>query len=206
MARRMCTTQPPQASTLGTDHITDLWGDFTMHFRMPAALGIAGLLALLAGCSSPAPPPQPTRPAVPQAASKAQPPARKLPHGVSVAPQSGGTPPGPFIIRPTYCGPFSSARRQRLGTTAHGGLVYRFANESQSVTGAPSLRVNFLRGTSVVASNVSGGSGPIAPGQSAVAEVDAVGGSGQPVAFRGCQLISYALVTAGGDQPGTYAP
>lgn len=115
--------------------------------------------------------------------------------------------PGPFRIRPLHCGHFSQALRNRLGTTAHGGLTYRFTNVSQTLTGAPNLPVNFTTGSNVQGSNVSGDITSVGPGQSGLGEVDAVGGSGENLTFTGCELMGYGVVSdASGGLPGTYAP
>lgn len=113
--------------------------------------------------------------------------------------------PGPFTITPVYCGKFSSAQQQEFGTTAKGGLIYRYANESQSLSGSPKLDVDFTSGSTVAGENVSATETTAAPGQSAEGEVDAVGDSGSDLSFTGCQINSYSVVTSGGVDPVSYA-
>lgn len=130
------------------------------------------------------------------------------PAGPAAAPTAaaGHLPPGPFTIRVLHCGKFTGAERNTLGTTAKGGLVYRYTNNSNTLTGAPNLSVNFTAGSTVVGNNVTANANPIGPRRSATGEVDAVGGSGQALRFTGCDLVSYGIVTSSGQLPGSYAP
>lgn len=179
-----------------------------------AAKTLAGLAAgvllgtVLAACSA-GPPPQrhPPPPRHPVAATQS--PAASLgnaPHNVSLAAQAASLPAGPFRITVEHCGKLTRAQRNKFGTTARGGLTYRYANVSRSLAGSPSLAVNFLAGHGLAGSNVTGNQEAVGPGQSAEGEVDAVGLSGQPITFTACQLTGYNVVTAAGDSPGTYRP
>jgi len=105
----------------------------------------------------------------------------------------------PFRIKAVKCGRFTTAERNRFSTTARAGLIFRYRNVSNSYTGSPSLTVNFRRGNTVLGSNVNGGADTpdIGPGQNALAEVDAVNGSGA-IHFTSCDLISYVLFSGGG--------
>lgn len=109
-----------------------------------------------------------------------------------------------MTITPVYCGKLSAAQRRQFGTTATGGLIYRYANHA-GMTGAAKLDVGFTNGTTVAAENYAGTLPNIASGHSAEGEVDAIGIAGQNVAFTGCELMSYALVTSSGLDPVSYA-
>ena len=117
---------------------------------------------------------------------------------------TGGMLPGPMTVTPLYCGKLSAAQRQQFGTTAAGGLIYRYANHS-GAPGAAKLDVGFTDGTTIAASNYAQSPRSIASGQSAEGEVDASGITGQGVSFTGCELMSYALVTSTGVDPVSYA-
>lgn len=122
---------------------------------------------------------------------------------------STGDPLGPFKITPLYCGKFTNAEQNQFGTTAAGGFIFRYANIKGEMTGSPNLTVNFLEGSTVVGSNVPGGSNEpnIGPGQNAETEVDAVGGSGQNLDFTRCEVGSYLVVTSQAQTlPGYWAP
>jgi hypothetical protein len=112
---------------------------------------------------------------------------------------------GPMTITPLYCGKLSAAQRQQFGTTAAGGLVYKYANHSAGVTGAAKLYVGFSDGTMVAGSNYAGKLPSVARGQSAEGEVDAIGISGQDLAFTSCEIKSYALASASEVDPVSYA-
>ncbi|HEX4091272.1 MAG TPA: hypothetical protein VHZ33_21380 [Trebonia sp.] len=122
---------------------------------------------------------------------------------VTIAPDRGLL-PGPMTITPLYCGKLSDSQRQQFETTATGGLIYEYANHS-GATAAAKLEVGFTDGTTVAGANYAVKLPSIASGQSAEAEVDATGISGQNVAFTGCELMSYALVTSTGMDPVSYA-
>lgn len=108
--------------------------------------------------------------------------------------QAKNLPPGPFRITAVSCGPYTAAQQSKFGTTAKGGLVYRYANVSNSLTGAPSLDVDFLDGNTVLGDNVTGSNAPdISPGQTAEGHVDALDGSGQSLVFTSCELMQYGL-------------
>ncbi len=65
--------------------------------------------------------------------------------------------------------------RSQFGTTAAGGLIYRYANTSSGVTGSAKLYVGFTAGGGIVGSNYAGTLPDIGPGKSGEGEVDAVG-------------------------------
>jgi hypothetical protein len=114
--------------------------------------------------------------------------------------------PGPMAITPVYCGKLSAAQQEQFGTTAAGGLIYRYANRSNTLTGAAKLFAGFTDGTTVAGENYAGSLPNIAPGQSAEGEVDAIGISGQDLKFTGCEIMSYALITTtSGVDPVSYA-
>jgi hypothetical protein len=113
--------------------------------------------------------------------------------------------PGPMKVTAVYCGSLSAAQRQRFGTTAAGGLIYKYANASDSESGSAKLYVGFTNGSGVAGSNYAGTLPAVAPGKSAEGEVDAVGIEGQDLTFTGCELLSYALVTGTGVDPVSYA-
>lgn len=113
--------------------------------------------------------------------------------------------PGPFQITPVYCGKFSAAQQSEFGTTAKGGLIYKYADESNSINGAAKLDVDFTTGSTVDGENVSADPSTITPGQSSTAEVDAVGDSGQNLSFTGCQVNSYSVILQNGIDPTSYA-
>jgi hypothetical protein len=114
--------------------------------------------------------------------------------------------PGPMAITPVYCGKLSAAQQKQFGTTAVGGLIYRYANNSDTLTGAAKLFAGFTDGTTEAGENYAGNLPDIAPGQSAEGEVDAIGIEGQDLTFTGCEVISYALVTTtSGVDPVSYA-
>jgi hypothetical protein len=119
--------------------------------------------------------------------------------------QAAGLKPGPLAITPLYCGKLSTAQQQQFGTTAAGGLVYRYANHSGTSTAGPNLYVGFTDGTSEAGANYGGNQPSVAPGQSAEGEVDAVGITNQDLTFSGCDVMSYALDTPSGVDPVSYA-
>lgn len=131
----------------------------------------------------------------------------RSPRNVTVAAGAAHLPPGPFRIVGRYCGVFTAAQRARYGTTARGGLVYTYTDTSATVTGAPNLSAEFLRDGTVAGSGFPATLTSVRPGHSATGEVDAVDAGGRPLAFTGCELVSYTVVTgAGGGPPGSYAP
>jgi hypothetical protein len=110
-----------------------------------------------------------------------------------------------MAITPVFCGKFSSAQQSEFGTTATGGFVYKFTNGS-NMTAAPNVSIDFTTGSTVDGSNVTGDLTTVAPGQNSTGEVDAVGGSGQDIAFTGCEIMSYGVTENGGSvDPETYA-
>jgi hypothetical protein len=111
---------------------------------------------------------------------------------------------GPMTITPVYCGTLSAAQQAQFGTTAAGGLIYRYANHSGEA-GAAKLYVAFTDGGTVAGENYAGTLPEIASGKSAEAEVDAIGITGQDVTFTGCELESYALEATSGVDPVSYA-
>jgi hypothetical protein len=117
---------------------------------------------------------------------------------------AGSLAPGPMTITPVYCGTLSSAQQAQFGTTATGGLIYRYANHAGEPAAAK-LYVAFTDGTSVAGENYSGTLPEIASGHSAEGEVDAIGITGQGVSFTSCQIQSYALEATSGVDPVSYA-
>jgi hypothetical protein len=117
---------------------------------------------------------------------------------------AGGMAPGPMTITPVYCGTLSSAQQAQFGTTATGGLIYRYANHAGEPAAAK-LYVAFTNGTTVAGENYSGTLPEIASGQTAEGEVDAIGITGQGVSFTSCQIQSYALEATSGVDPVSYA-
>ncbi len=111
---------------------------------------------------------------------------------------------GPMTITPVYCGTLSAAQQAQFSTTAAGGLIYRYANHSGE-TAAARLYVAFTDGTTVAGDNYAGTLAEIPSGQSAEGEVDAIGITGQGVTFTNCKVVSYALATASGVDPVSYA-
>lgn len=171
-----------------------------------AALPAVALSAVLAaGCSGAASSSQPATPSAqsPAATAKAIP-ARTVHGNITIA-APGSLAPGPFNITPVYCGKLSAAQQSQFGTNADGGLVFKYTNVSNGVTGSPDLEVNFTSGGSVAGSNVPGDPSDVAPGQSATAEVDALSKSGSDVAFNGCDIMSYTVLSDSGTTPGEYA-
>jgi hypothetical protein len=122
---------------------------------------------------------------------------------ITIAPADGMA-AGPMTITPVYCGALSAAQQARFGTTATGGLIYRFANHSGEAAAAK-LYVAFSEGSTLAGANYAGTLPVIASGASAEAEVDAVGISGQNVEFSRCKVESYALEASAGVDPVSYA-
>lgn len=113
---------------------------------------------------------------------------------------------GPMKITLVYCGKFTAAQQSQFGTTAAGGLIYRYANESNSVTAATDVSVNFTDGSTVTATNNAGASLPLTePGQDAPGEVDAVGRLRAEPLIYGYEVMSYSLVMGSGMDPVSYA-
>jgi hypothetical protein len=113
--------------------------------------------------------------------------------------------PGPMKITPVYCGKFTAAQKTQYDTRAAGGFVYKVANQSNSLTGAAKVDVDFISGTTVLAENVTANLVQVSPGLSATGEVDALGGSGDDLKFSGCEVMWYAVVTSDSVDPVTYA-
>jgi hypothetical protein len=110
-----------------------------------------------------------------------------------------------MVITPLYCGKLTTAQQAAYGTSAAAGLVYKFANHSNTLVAAPKVNVDFLSGTTVAGSNVTGQLTQVSPGQTGTGEVDALGQSGGNLSFTGCQVMSYAVVTAGSVDPVSFA-
>ena len=128
---------------------------------------------------------------------------------ITLSAQGRSLPPGPFVIKPVYCGRFTAAQQNQFGTTATGGLIYQYTNTSSTLTGAAVVQANVTEGSTVAGNNVAGAGNlsPVGPGQSATGEVDAVGGGGQNLVFTGCELMEYAVNTSSsGTLPVSYAP
>lgn len=119
--------------------------------------------------------------------------------------QAAAQQPGPFRIKPLYCGRFSAAQKNRFGTSAKAGFIYRFTDTSATFTGQPQVTVNFTTGATVDGSNVTGDSPSVSPGQNAEGEVDAVSSGGSGLTFTACAPAGYvALNQAGTEAGGTY--
>lgn len=111
-----------------------------------------------------------------------------------------------MAITPVYCGKLSASQQAQFKTTAAGGLIYRYANHSATLTGEAKVLAGFTDGTAVAGENYAGSLPAVAPGKSAEGEVDAIGISGQDLTFTGCEVMSYALVTTtSGVDPVSYA-
>jgi hypothetical protein len=112
-----------------------------------------------------------------------------------------------MTITPLYCGKLSAAQRQEFGTSAAGGLIYRYANNTGSgLSGAAKLYVAFTGASGVAGENYAGTLTSVGPGKSAEGEVDAIGITGQDLTFSGCEVLSYALAaSASGVDPVSYA-
>jgi hypothetical protein len=135
-------------------------------------LAVAGLLA--AGCGT-------THTSTPAAAAPHKPAAAAQPVLAS----------GPFKITPLLCSNhYTPAQVNQYSD--YSGLVFRYINRSTQ-TAAPVLRVNFVNGSMVAGDNVNGSIPDIAPGQSAIGEVGAVGGGGNSLHFKSCQMVSYSV-------------
>jgi hypothetical protein len=130
--------------------------------------------------------------------------AKVVDGNITIAP-AGRLLSGPMKITPVYCGKLSSAQQQQFGTSATGGLIYRYANQSATLTGAANLYVGFTDGTTVAGKNYAGTLHNVAPGKSAEGEVDAIDISGHDLSFTGCEIMSYALTTTTGLDPVSYA-
>ena len=90
------------------------------------------------------------------------------------------------------CGRYTPAQRARFGTNAVAGYVATITNESGAAMSQPQVDVNFVLGTTVDTSNVTGSTAPLAPGQSeqvAVDNVSAGGTNGNPADT--CQVTGY---------------
>jgi hypothetical protein len=109
-----------------------------------------------------------------------------------------------MTITPVYCGTLSAAQQQQFGTTATGGLIYRYTNHSGE-SAAAKLYVAFNDGSTVAGANYAGTPPKVASGLSAEGEVDAIGITGQGVTFTSCQIQSYALEATSGVDPVSYA-
>jgi hypothetical protein len=122
---------------------------------------------------------------------------------ITTAP-AGNMQQGPVKITPVYCGRLSAAQQAQFQTTASGGLIYRYANRSDSAVQAR-LFVKFTDGTTQVGANYTGTVPDLAPGQSAEDEVDATGITGQNLTFTGCDVASYTVTSSLGMDPVSYA-
>jgi hypothetical protein len=179
-----------------------------MNRAITLVLGAAGLTALAACGSVGSNSTTSIRTSAPAAAPRAAPSSASAPKtvdgNITIAP-AGSMTPGPMKVTPVYCGKFTAAQQSQYGTTAAGGFVYKFTNISNTTAAAPSVEVDFTSASTVVGSNVSGTLTPVLQGQTGTAEVDALGQSGQDLAFSGCQVMSYSLQTDAGAVPGNYA-
>jgi hypothetical protein len=141
-----------------------------------------------------------------KAAASPSPAAKPAAAGSSVVRSTAGhgLPPGPFRIAAVKCGPYTAVEKAKFGTTAKGGLIFKYTNASNSLTDAVKLDVSFMAGTSVLGENVNGQAPAVAPGQSGEAAVDATGGSGTDLTFTTCELNTYSLL--GSPAGGSFAP
>jgi hypothetical protein len=113
---------------------------------------------------------------------------------------------GPMKITALYCGKLSAAQQAQFGTTAAGGLIYKYANDgSSAISGSAKLYVGFTGAGGILGSNYAGTLPAVAPGKSAEGEVDAVDIEGRDLSFTGCEIMSYALITSTGVDPVSYA-
>jgi len=168
---------------------------------------VAALLTAVAACTATTTTTGGTsRPTVPASSAPAVPtPTPSTINGnIQIAPTSDGA--GPFKITPLHCGKLTSAEQNQFATNATSGLIYRYTNDSSTITGSPDLSVNFTTGSTVDGNNVTGDQTAITPGQSAEGEVDAVSGSGQNLGFTDCELMSYQVASSQGALPLTFAP
>ena len=176
--------------------------------RIPAA-GAALVIISLAGCATSHAAASPRHSPHPDAARSSPVPApspRVIDGNILIPAAAAALKPGPFTITPVTCGRYTPAQRSALGTTAAGGLVYRFTNTSSSLNGQPIVDVQFLDGRQVAGENTAGSSAGAGPGQAGENAVDAVGGSGQNLKFTSCQLVSYAVETGTSPEHGDFAP
>jgi hypothetical protein len=164
-----------------------------------AAAGSAGT-----GSAASPGPANPADPADPEDSAAATAKPETVAGNITIAP-AGTLKPGPFTITPLYCGKLTAAQQQQFGTTAAGGLIYRYVNGSAATNGDPKLYVAFNDGAAVAGENYGGNLPDIGAGQSAEGEVDAVGITNQDLNFTSCEVMSYALVTSSGVDPVSYA-
>jgi hypothetical protein len=169
--------------------------------KLGAMAALTGLAA--AGCGSGS--------SQPSASSSSHIVGNPAPSGSPAVPAVKG-PTGPFRIKVLTCGKYSRAQRAHFGYTGIGyssayGLIFRYTNVSESVTGYPDLTVNFTRGSTVVGSNQNASEPSVRPGQSATADVPALRSDGSSwLKFIGCDPTSYAVDGPSGIQSGVYLP
>jgi hypothetical protein len=174
--------------------------------RIPAAAAALVIISL-AGCgASHADASSPSHSAGTHSPSRTAPSPQVIHGNILIPASAAALKPGPFRIIPVHCGRYTPAQRNALGTTAAGGLVYRFTNTSASLNGQPIVDVQFLDGRQVAGENVAGSGSGAGPGQGSENGVDAVGGSGQNLRFTSCQLVSYAVETGSSAEYGDFAP
>lgn len=114
------------------------------------------------------------------------------------APSAAPAPVAPaatsFRITPLYCGTFSAHQRNTYADFS--GLIYRYTNTSTNgFTGWPVVVVNFTQGSSVSGQNETAAEPSIRPGESALADVGAVGDGGLVLPFTGCHPVVYVLAS-----------
>jgi hypothetical protein len=128
-------------------------------------------------------PPPPARPAAPVRYSA----------NITAAAADGAL-AGPEKLTFTSCGKLTPAQQSQ----------FKFTNEA-AFAAFPQVSVNFLDGSTVVASNVSdSGATPVSPGESEAGEVD-TGQVGPQPPFTSCEVMGYLLVSARGSVPVRYA-
>ena len=92
-----------------------------------------------------------------------------------------------FKIKPVYCGTYSQAQQDQFEDYA--GLIFKYTNTS-GASDSIVVRVNFVKGSQVLASNVTAYEPTIQPGQSATAEVGWSGPGTTMPAGTQCQVTS----------------
>ena len=143
-----------------------------------AAAGIALALAALTACGG-------------NAGTSSTPPAPRPPAS-SQAPAAG-----PFTVTLTYCGKLSAAQQAQFTTSAAAGLIATAVNHG-SQPYAVQASAEFVSGTAVAGSNVSGFGPVIDPGQSVRLEIDNLAGETNGNPADTCRLTGYAVQSAAG--------
>lgn len=90
----------------------------------------------------------------------------------------GLTPGAPLKVTTVSCGRYTAAQQAKFGTTAAAGYVAVIANGTAATVTQPQISVNFVLGSLVDTSNVSGDAASLRPGQSEQVAVDNLTPSG----------------------------